>query len=369
MLSEGIKQLALQASMKAVQEELGERLGYSPSAIYAWRRGEHLPEPAVIEQLARIFVAEGQADRRWINAFLEKANYGPPSAVAALKRELFGETADAAGYITEDRDGDAGVNSAAARGDTLFLGAVRRWGNSFFRWPEASTHDRSSWAGMALYTLRVLTGKITPGGALVVLVGLALWLLTYWLVTPILQWPLLDAGPRQLACLKYAAATLVVPLIVGIATRPDRIEAFALPTVRARATLWFLQLTGALVGFYVFSFVAIGVAMGWYYLGRPSLPPGAAGVLVAVPLFMSYVVARRIPADRYEMFEGKLRPHPADRFFLVVFSLAGPLTALFLYAFYPLLADRAVAPIAILAAAILVALSEYRKRAAKPGVK
>jgi transcriptional regulator with XRE-family HTH domain len=376
LLTEAIKQLALQATMRMVQEDLAERLGYSSSAIYAWRRGEHLPEPQVIAELARLFVQEWQADQQWINDFLEKAQYGPPSAVAALNEELFGQkrTPDEAGFRSQTQ---ADFEKAAAGGieleqtvrDSLtrrrigLISALTNWSNAFFRWSEASNHVRSSWAGMLLYTMSVLMEKITPRRALMFLLALALWMATAWLMAPVLQWPLDDANMRWVAFLQYGIATLVIPLLVAVVTQPDQYDDFHLNSVKQKATLWFLKLTGALVGFYTFSLTVIGLVLIWYYLHRPPLPTEGVVIVAVIPLFMSYVAARRIPADRYKMFQGELRLHEADPLFFGVFIVTGPLTALFIYLFYQFLSDRTVAPMILIISLIGLTWLEYRKRA------
>jgi hypothetical protein len=105
----------------------------------------------------------------------------------------------------------------------------------------------------------------------------------------------------------------------------------------------------------------IGVALLWYYLFLSPLPGVLQFILLPIPLFLSYVTARRIPADRHKMFKGILQMHSADWLFLVTFIFAGPLLALFLYFFHWFLADRTIAPIALLVILAAIALWEYRK--------
>jgi WD40 repeat protein len=90
LLSEGIKNLARGKSIEAVHQKLYNSLGYASTTIYSWRRGEHLPQPEVIAQFARMFVEGWQADQAWINNFLEKGKYSPPQKLHDLHEELFG---------------------------------------------------------------------------------------------------------------------------------------------------------------------------------------------------------------------------------------------------------------------------------------
>jgi len=369
MVTEGIKQLALRASMRKVQDELAQQLGYSPSAIYSWRRGEHLPEPEVIEKLARIFVEGWQADQDWINNLLEKGEYGPSPAVVALNEELFGQQPSPEAMQAragEAHQADPAIGVGPGRLDSrFFLEALKRWSDDFFRWSEASDHMRSSGAGMVLYTLSVVLGRITPRAVFMLLVAIAVWVLSTWLVGPVLRWPIEEVNPRWLAFLKYAAATLIIPLLVAAVTQPERYRDFRRDTLKRQATLWMLKFIGALAGFYGVSMVIIGVALLWYYLGGATFPITVTATLTLVPLFMSYVGARRIPADRYVMFNGEVRAHRADWYFLAVFLFVGPATAFFMHLFYQFLVNRAVAPFILLIGAIGMALWEYKKR--EPG--
>jgi hypothetical protein len=132
--------------------------------------------------------------------------------------------------------------------------------------------------------------------------------------------------------------------------------------MKQRWTFWILKFTGALVGFWVFSMLCISLALLLYYLHVSPLSAPVRGGVALIPLFFSYVAARRIPIDRYKMFNGELRTHAADRLFLAVFIFMGPLTAFFLHAFYWFFTDRAMAPIVILIALSLVALWHYRQQ-------
>ena len=75
LLTEGIRRLAGDQSLTTAQRELAQDLGYSVSTIYRWRRGESLPQPQMIETLARVFIQKEVADRDWITRFLKKGFY------------------------------------------------------------------------------------------------------------------------------------------------------------------------------------------------------------------------------------------------------------------------------------------------------
>ena len=91
LLTEGIKRLAGDQSLTTAQRELAQDLGYSVSTIYRWRRGESLPQPQMIETLARVFIQKEVADRDWITRFLKKGLYGLPWPVDTIVDALFVE--------------------------------------------------------------------------------------------------------------------------------------------------------------------------------------------------------------------------------------------------------------------------------------
>lgn len=276
-----------------------------------------------------------------------------------------------AGYVairTSKIDNSAGSDTRVAAPGAVpgldgkfFINALKDWNNHFFRWPEASEYELSSWAGRVIYALSATTSHITPRGFLAFCITLLLGIITIQWMTPVLQWPLDNIEARGIAYLKYGLATLIIPLLVASVSPPDRPGLFQLETTKERLTFWLLKFIGALVGFWVFSSIVIGLALAWYYLPLPPLPTGVKFVLVLIPLFFSYVTARRIPLDRHKMFNGELHLHPADRLFLAVFLMAGPFLAIFLYFFYWFLSDRSITPIIVVVWTV-IALWEYRKR-------
>jgi hypothetical protein len=176
-----------------------------------------------------------------------------------------------------------------------------------------------------------------------------------------LLWPLDNVETRTLVYLQYALATLLIPLLIAFVTPSGQQDLFQLETARQHLTFWLLKFAGALVGFWVFSVLIIGLALGLYYL-HLSLPAGTRAGLALIPLFFSYVVARHTPVDRHKMFNGKLQLHPVDRLFLIVFTFAGPLLALFLHFSYWFLIDHKIAPVTLLLTLLAIFSWEYWKQ-------
>lgn len=306
------------------QRAAAQQLHYTPDQFNKWIKGTNRMPDTAIQALAGLL--DLTEDER-VELF-EMAGY-----VALNRLNPNGHKTDPP---TLDKPMTAGhcPETPTWPGHVFFLETAKTWSMNFFDWPEASDHQRSSWAGMVIYGLSVVTTRMGAGGWLKILLALALWVITAWLVAPILQWPLDDVASRQLACLKYGVSTVLVPLLVAFVTQPDRYNEYRPTTFRAAATIWLLKLTGALVGFFTFSAIALGLAMVWYYVFSGPLPTFIRIGLTLMPLFFGYVTARRIPVDRHKLFNGVVKFHQADYLFLGTFLVAGLLLALFVYYFY-----------------------------------
>lgn len=229
------------------------------------------------------------------------------------------------------------------------------------RWSEAPEHMRSSWAGMVIWSLSTMIDRLTPRYWLLLLGSIGLWVATTWLLVPIYQWPLGPVPDRLIACAKYAFACLAIPLFVGVFSTPDYYADFELNSPQQRRTLLLLKLAGAYTGFWVFSAILLGLALILYYLNFFTLPRWGWSLLTLVPLLFSYVVARRIPADRYKMYGSSPQMHEVDKLILAMMALVGPGLALFLYFWYDFLANQSTGFILLLAL-IGIVLWEQRKR-------
>lgn len=206
------------------------------------------------------------------------------------------------------------------------------WIRDFFDMSNVSAHARSSWSGKALVLLGRL--ELPPHKWIALLYSALLWLVAWFLVSPMLRMPLTDQSERLIACVKFAAAGILLPLLIAVVTSADYQEKFDLHTRRQKLLLFRLKLTGALVGYNIFVPMLVALSLGVYYLSRATLPNPAWAFLLLVPLVFSYIGARRIPADRYVMFQNTLRAHDADTPFLIFFLLFSSFLAIFFYGFY-----------------------------------
>lgn len=349
---------AIKAHLKRAglsQATAARQLNYTPEQFNKWIKGvNRMPDVAILElaelleltneERTELFTLAGYVA---VNTLNKSTSPGDRTPAPVHQNPTTGSTHFRASLV------DLGKFCITALGD---------WNENFFRWSDAPGHARSSWSGLVLYGLTAITNRFSPRGFLIASVSLLLAILTARWLMPVLLWPLGDSEARVDVLSRYALATLLIPFLVSLVTPPDQPDLFQLNTLKQRLTFWVLKFTGALVGFWLFSVLSLGLVLALYYLRLPSLAAPFRAGLALVPLFFSYVVARRIPIERYHMFDGELRTHPVDRLFFAVFIFMGPVTALLLYFLYGFFTARSIAPVVILIAVTLVALWEYRQQ-------
>lgn len=348
---------------------LAERLEIKPSVVSRWLDGELRPDNSeLIDSIADILRIYDQSERQKMLIAAGYATNEPDSTAESVGSATTVTNIDNRGGFYSAGDvkigGDVitnGTKNVFLFGSQFFIDALKSWNESVFGWSEADEHMLSSWEGRVLHGMSAITDRISPRGLLTFLLTLALWMLTWWLIGPMLAWPLGDESYRQIVFIKYGVATLLVPLLVTLVTPAEKQELFELNTLKQRVTLWRVKFTGALVGFWLFSVIIIIITLIAYYFNLLFVTPIRV-FLTFVPLFFSYITARRIPVDRYKMFEGEFRPHEADFFFLGTFLFVAPSTSIFLYYNYWFFTDKTVTPIIALSALIAITLWEYRKR-------
>lgn len=88
LLTQGLKSIAARErkSLMALQDQLGNEIGFSRHAIDKWRKGNVPSTPQTVAFLARTCVHRGRMDRPWLLRFLTLADF-PNKEV--LTRELF----------------------------------------------------------------------------------------------------------------------------------------------------------------------------------------------------------------------------------------------------------------------------------------
>jgi transcriptional regulator with XRE-family HTH domain len=218
------------------------------------------------------------------------------------------------------------------------------------------------------YWPRVLAGlirKVTDPFSLsfTMILWLAIWFLTKWLVGPSLRFPFTSHVSAFVALSIYAAGSLIIPLLIGcLINTKDNLYWNRQPGVRS----WLLRLytyQGAAIGFNVGYFLVFPGSLLLYYLGLPHT--AWLEILAAtVCLVLGTMAARVVPHNLWRAY-GQLTLKDGVIFFVV--ALIGPLWAFLFLEFYSTLLNPALGIVVILLAmsgVMLIARRSSRKQTA-----
>lgn len=190
-------------------------------------------------------------------------------------------------------------NSLSSPPDWNPLHWAKEWFSHTLRLDEATDHVRSSNEGMALYIFSQIVDSISASGFLKFGTAIALWIAAGWLLTPIWQWPLADEGERLMACVRYAIATLGLPLIIASVTPQEEHTRLNPTTWREYGLLITLKTTGAWLGFCLFATVPFVLVLIYLYITQAALPTWVTYGLAWLPVFFGYLTTRRHIVNHY----------------------------------------------------------------------
>lgn len=323
---------------------LAKQLGVYPSTAGRWlNEGSRPNSPELVLKIADALNINDKDER---HDLLVAAGYG------VRDREVFDSHVAEGPEPTERFQTHENVF-----GEVLFAQL-----NELIGLDDAPAHWRVSHAGIALYTLRQLGNYFTPRWIMATTVGLLVWVIAIQLVGPIHQWSLDELYGRWMSCLKFGLGGFLIPVLVATITTPDGWHDIDLKQRHIWLKGFVLKVTGALVGFYVFSMVAFVVSLGWFYIFKNSLPSVVISLLVLIPLVASYIGAKRIPFDRIRYDGDTLPILPTDRLILLACTLAVPATSVFIYINHIYLTHNFLGPLVILTAIGIVAWVTHKKR-------
>jgi transcriptional regulator with XRE-family HTH domain len=300
-LNEGLNEL------ERSQRWLAKRLNVDPATVSRWANGETRPgTPEMVIRIADVLRIHNPQQRQ---AMLLDIGYG---------------YADGQGNSLPKAD----VQAQPA--DLIdVVGAVRIFFGKWLDDLKIGSNKQKRWELRLIAILEALVSQMTPRGLLIFLIVTGLWVITYRLVGPVLQWPLEDKAVQLAASIRFGVATLLIPLLVGILAKID--AGTQTPSSAGESfALLLLKLAGGLAGFYILAFGIIAVTLINFYLRGVAISTTTAWFLVGFPLLASYVCACVIPVKRHEKFS-RFQLQGVDRVALIAFLCAGPCTAVFLY--------------------------------------
>ncbi len=326
-------------SQARLGELLGEKIGiegYSGAAVSEWERGRSkidADDRLVLVSLVQVLREHsGIRTLTEANTFLMSGNYRPLDAEE--QRRVFPEAAEqppASGPDPPDQ----------LRLVIIFLREI------IFRPTEEAREaikklgegPPPQWPRILLSVLGWPMRHVSIYAMLRATLWIGAWLLTLWLVFPLMQWPFDGEADARRAAVMFALGTLAIPLLVGSLIDTDHSDFWQTQRKLARPGVIRLYThQGSLIGFQISCMALFATALMLYYVGLDAVSIWLANFGKAISaaglLTFAYASARQVPLNLWRAY-GAVRLADGAIFFSVI--LLGPAWGLFFLNFYPLL--------------------------------
>lgn len=187
------------------------------------------------------------------------------------------------------------------------------------------------------------------------------WLIAWWLIGPSLQLPFADRNAALIAMGKYAAGTLIVPILIGSLINTKDNDYWKAQTAANSLLVRLYTHQGAGIGFNVGYFLVFPLALIRHYFnfGSSVWIEIAASML---GLILGNMAARVVPHNLWHAY-GRLSLADGWIFFIVAFL--GPLWAIFFLEYYPVLLAPVLGTVIIflaLTAVVIISVWQSRKQ-------
>ncbi|MBM3180570.1 MAG: hypothetical protein FJZ86_09460 [Chloroflexi bacterium] len=234
----------------------------------------------------------------------------------------------------------------------------RELGSIFFNSPEefqkilddAKEGPPPVWPRIVTAFLRKISDQISNRNTFHTLLWLWVWISSFILVTPILQWPFPNQETASASIIKYIGSSILVPICIGILTyRKDNPFWRQNEAASSRMILLYTY-QGAFIGFHLGYFAIFAICLLMFFL-QINLVSWVQFILAGFPLLMGYISAQVAP---YNLWRAYGRLWFSDGAIFFVFILLGPVWGWFFFEFYSLLISPTTGIIVILAATTLL---------------
>ncbi|NOT03007.1 MAG: hypothetical protein HOP27_00245 [Anaerolineales bacterium] len=349
------KTLSQQQLGEFLREELGVR--YSGAAVSDWERNEskiNVNDRLLLISLVKILKRHGGiktlADA---NLLLEAGNYRAINIDE--KNGIFPEEPDNAGQqtplIEHPHNPGPPLNS-------VFF-------NSPVEFQKILAEEREGpppvWPRVIVAVINKATSQWNIFHSVRFLVWLWIWLLTYLMIAPSLQWPFDSQESSQFFMGLYGAGSILIPLLMGGMVGVKNNSFWRDKKTSPAFTLPLYMVQGASIGFHVGYFFIFSLSLTQYYF---QAQPSVWGEIIKmlIPLFIGYAGAHLVPYNLWRAYGGL---HLKDGGIFFIFIILGPLWAWFFLEFYEILITQKLGVILILLSATIIAGAmaiQYRRK-------
>ena len=217
-------------------------------------------------------------------------------------------------------------------------------------WDEAKAGPPPVWPRFFTAVLRKLSDQISVVNTFHALLWLWIWIASYIMVNPVLDWSSFGREIVFISILKYVCASILIPPCIGVLTNTKDNPFWQKNATDASRMLRLYTYQGAFIGFHLGYFMVFAIHLLMYFLqARPAM--WSQFLLMGFPLLMGYISARVVPYNLWRAY-GRLWFSDGAVFF--VFILLGPLWGWFFFEFYAILISPTTGIIVILAAISLL---------------
>ena len=331
---------------------LGEELGagFSGAAISDWERGKskvHADDRLVLISLLKVLIKTGGL-KTLLDAdnLLESGNYRALNTIE--KEQVF-------------LKGTLGVSNQFSVADANEQKSIFKFipGNIFFKSPdgfqnmldEAQEGPPPAWPRVVAALLRKLSDQISTLNTFRTLLWFWVWIVSYIIVTPVLDWPFPNQETAFSSIIKYICASLLLPLCVGLLTNTKDNPFWRQNGSVSSQMLRLYTYQGAYIGFHLGYFVIFAIHLLIYFL-QARFAIWHQLILMGFPLVMSYISAVVVPHNLWRAYE---RLWFSDGAIFFTFILLGPAWGWFFFEFHSFLISPITGIVIVLAAITLSA--------------
>lgn len=351
------KRLSQERLGRLIGDEMGD-YGYSGTAISDWERGEskiHTEDRQILIALLKVLhTCGGLKTLDEANGLLEAGNYRALDTEES--QQIFTKTSD--GTTTEES-----MPKQKPPGSILLVLLQNLFSISDSEFQtllaKAEKGPPPAWPRI----MAAFMGKASENLSLSVkgVLWLWVWLIAWWFIGSSLQLPFADRSAALIAMGKYAAGTLIVPLLIGSLINTKDNDYWKTQTTANSFLVRLYTYQGAGIGFNVGYFLVFPLALVRHYFQFGSSVWIEIGASM-LGLILGNMAARVVPHNLWHAY-GRLALADGWIFFIVAFL--GPLWAIFFLEYYPVLLAPVLGTIIIfsaLTAVVIISVWQSRKQ-------
>ena len=359
---DSVRRLSQERLGELLGKEMGMQVGYSGAAVSDWERGKskiHADQRKVLVGLIRVLHdCGGIKTLADANRLLNVGNYRALNRIELESIPL--EIPDSSAK------GPTPKSSAIQRALSFLLeGAFLISSHELQSLiSDAKEGPKPFWPRVLVSLIQRSTDHLSATDLIRPVIWVWVWLLTWRLISPSLDWPFTNKEVAKAAISLYTGGSIVIPLLIGALTDTEHDEFWKEHNLADNLVTRLYTYQGAGVGFHLGYFGIFTINLLWYYI-KLQFALWTILLAVAVILMLGYAGARLVPYNLWRAF-GRLELADGRVFF--VFILVGPSFGFFFFEYYEILLGTLVGGLSILLTITLfIYLVLQRKVRGKPG--